>query len=298
MNLKAEDKKKLYLLGGLAGTLGVLGVVFVILPLFRGAPADDGEVSNAVNMATANVPRATSTSTPPPNGLTMGRPVSTSAASSSSGGGSSAGGSSADQIFAPQLIGVGRPRTDPFAPEEVVPALAPTPVPTPRVEVRVTMEPLAPLVLNPYTPTYESTTVSLPSGVGPSVATGVNGTGSADSRILQTLPPAMIFGATARIAPRSLPNIGGLTVAAPGAQANIVNADDKRVAGVIIGDSIRALIEYQENGQTVSRVVQPGDNVGGMEILSIGRVSEGGQQLVRVTVRENGQEKYFDLKSR
>ena len=305
MNLGAEDKKKLYLLGGLLGVLGVLAAIVVVLPrLGGGSTADAVANSTLANSALANSALANSalasgspSGTLPANGANFGTARTVSAPPTSSGSAAgSTGGSPTDQILNPQLIGVGRGR-DPFS-SEFVPALAPTPVPTPTVRTTTTMETLPPLSISPYQLSLETTTVSLPSGAGPSVATSADGTGSSDSRILAFLPPAAIFGNTARIAPRPIPDIGGINVAAPGAQANLVSDDDKRVAGVIIGDSIRALIEYRENGQTVSRVVQPGDSVGGMEILSIGRVSEGGEQLVRVTVRENGQEKYFDLKSR
>ena len=302
MNLGAEDKKKIYLLGGLLGVLGVLGTIFVLMPMLRGGSKDEAVISPTATNNATTLATASPATTPPANGANFGTATTVSAPSSSRGSASgSSSGSTAglptNQILAPQLIGVGRSRQDPFSPE-VVPPAPPTPEPKPRVDTRITMETLPPQSIPPYLPTYQTTTVSLPSGAGPSVATSANGTGGSDSRILAFLPPAAIFGNTARIAPRPIPVIGGLDVAAPGAQANLTSDDDKRVAGVIIGDSIRALIEYRENGQTVSRVVQPGDSVGGMEILSISRVSEGGEQLVRVTVRENGQEKYFDLKSR
>ena len=294
MNLGAEDKKKLYLLGGLLGVLGILGTFFVLLPAFRGDSSNENtETSISTNNAVASASPAT---TPPSNGAGFG--TATTVGASSSTNASGAGGVTSAPVLSPQLIGVRSERRDPFSPEEVVPIFVAPPEPPPRFVPKVTYETLPPQSIPPYSPTFESTTIPLLSDVGATAPTSANGIGGADSRILLHLPPASIFGTTARVSPRSIPVVGGLEVAAPGAQANIVSDDDKRVAGVIIGDSIRALIEYRENGQTVSRVVQPGDMVGGMEILSIGRVSEGGEQLVRVTVRENGQEKYFDLKSR
>ena len=316
MNLGAEDKKKMYLLGGLLGVLGVVGAVTIVSQ--RGS--DDPDLATSA-ISTNNVAsnNALSTATPPSNAATFGNATLTSTSTSSSGGSSSnsaASGTGATEgaVLSPQLIGVGRTRNNPFAQEVVplalpTPVPAPTPVPTPKVTYRnrTTFERLAPIQIAPYQLQSESTNNALPGapnagfgagGSDGSLSSGNTGLGVNNSRILLSLPPATIFGATARTAPRPIPTIGGLDVATPGAQADVVSADDKRVSGVIIGDTIRALIEYQENGRQVSRVVQAGDSVGGMEILSIRRLTEGGEPIIRVTVREQGLEKFFDLKSR
>jgi hypothetical protein len=301
MNFAAEDKKKLYLLGGLLGVLGVMGTIFVILPMFGGdtsaETAPDATVT-ASNIATNSAP----TTVPPNNGTQFGNP----AMQTSANAGSNAANTAENAVLSPQLIGVGHNRTNPFASDVVgvaPPTPIPTPLPTPRPIYRnvETFKTLSPVPLAPYTPQVESTTIALPGNPGGGFSSGANGSrgaGANTSRILISLPPAAIFGNTARTAPRPLPQVGGLDLASPGAQANIVNAADKRVAGVIIGDTIRALIEYEDNGRQVSRVVQPGDTVGGMEILSIRRMVEGGDATTRVTVRENGEEKFFDLKTR
>jgi hypothetical protein len=148
-----------------------------------------------------------------------------------------------------------------------------------------------PVSLPTYSTRLENTAVSLPAS--PFAFSGQPS--GAQTVAIALLPRAEIFGGTQNSAPQPLPLVGGLEVGAPGAQTSAMNATGKRVSGVILGDTIRALIEYQENGQTVSKIVQPGDEVGGMRILSIQRIRSGEQSIVRVTARENGQEVYFDL---
>jgi hypothetical protein len=73
-------------------------------------------------------------------------------------------------------------------------------------------------------------------------------------------------------------------------------AYNKRLSGVIIGDGVRALLEINKGDTIVTRVVQPGDEVDGILVLSIQRVTVGNQTITRMLVRENGEEKYVDLK--
>jgi hypothetical protein len=74
-----------------------------------------------------------------------------------------------------------------------------------------------------------------------------------------------------------------------------IRASDRRIAGVIIGDSVRALIEISTGDSTITRVVQPGDEVEGMKILRIERVTVNDALVTRMTVLEDGVERYFDL---
>ena len=302
ITLGADDKKKIYLLGALLGGLGVVGLFTVIRPLLSGGSSDTPVAINAASSTgSRRNPNGTAMPTSlvmPPNagGAQFGRPGSTSAAGAGLGAagfaasGLGAAGSTSATDTTPQIPGIGRTRPDPFIPT-VLPALpppppSPTPRPTPVPTTIVTDA--VPVPLPTYSTRVEDTAVSLPTSPfssGP----------QANAQTNLSLPRAVIFGGTQQSAPQPLPLVGGLEVGAPGAQTSATNASGKRVSGVIMGDTIRALIEYQENGQTVSKIVQPGDEVGGMKILSIQRVRSGEQSIVRVTARERGQEVYFDL---
>lgn len=73
---------------------------------------------------------------------------------------------------------------------------------------------------------------------------------------------------------------------------------DKRLAGVIIGDGVRALLEITSNGQITTQVVQPGDEVNGVRVLSIDRVREGDRTVTRMLVRDtDGTQRIVDLKA-
>lgn len=290
----ADDKKKIYLLGGLLGLLGVVGLVTVAGPLLRGGNNDTPASGNtASSMGARRGPYGSTTPAGlvmPPNsgGLQLGASGATYPSGAGLGGpGLGAAGGAA---VTPQLPGIGRTRSDPFIPT-VLPALdPPPPTPTPRptpIPTRVVTEPVR-FSLPTYSTRLENTTVSLP-------ASPFTPGQQSIAQTVVSLPRAVIFGGSQSSAPQPLPLVGGLEVGAPGAQTSATNASGKRVSGVIMGDTIRALIEYQENGQTVSKIVQPGDEVGGMRILSIQRIRSGEQSIVRVTARENGQEVYFDL---
>jgi hypothetical protein len=78
------------------------------------------------------------------------------------------------------------------------------------------------------------------------------------------------------------------------------SSPNRRLSGVVIGDSVRALLEI-DNGTPEARetrVVQPGDEVDGIRVLRIERYTEGGGRTrVRMVVRENGEERYIDLRA-
>lgn len=282
ITLGADDKKKLYMLGGLLGLLGIGGVIFVLKP-FGGssetATANSALTTNSDANSARPVERPAAVSLPPGRrGANFGNTGAPTAQLVSSSG--------ANAGLTPQIPGIGRTRKDPFVPFTVE-ALPPPPAPTPLPPTRTTVIEQVPVSLSPFSPPSSGTGANLPDNSFPS--------GSNVASTTLYLPPATVFGNVRRDAPQPLPTVGGLTVGEPGAQTEATNAYGKRVAGVILGDSIRALIEYQENGQTVSKVVQPGDEVGGMKILSIQRLRSGDQSIVRVTARENGQDVFFDL---
>jgi len=72
---------------------------------------------------------------------------------------------------------------------------------------------------------------------------------------------------------------------------------DKRLAGVIIGDGVHALLEITAGGQVTTQVVQPGDEVNGVRVLSIERFRDGERTVTRMLVRDtDGTQRYVDLK--
>ena len=71
---------------------------------------------------------------------------------------------------------------------------------------------------------------------------------------------------------------------------------DKRLSGVVIGNGVRAVLEISGGATPKSYVVQPGDVVEGITILNIQRFNEGGKQVTRMLIRENGGERTVDLK--
>lgn len=71
---------------------------------------------------------------------------------------------------------------------------------------------------------------------------------------------------------------------------------DKRLSGVVIANGVRALLEITSGGELKNYVVQPGDTVEGITVLNIQRFTEGTTTTTRMLIRENGQERYVDLK--
>jgi hypothetical protein len=71
---------------------------------------------------------------------------------------------------------------------------------------------------------------------------------------------------------------------------------DKRLSGVVVANGVRALLEISSGGELKSYVVQPGDTVEGITVLNIQRFTEGTTTTTRMLIRENGQERYVDLK--
>lgn len=270
----AEEKKKIYVLLGLAGVLGSV-VLFVIKP-FGGRSSSTTTSSTVVSstpsptpaVATAQTVSLATTSTP-----TAGTP--------GSGIPSYAPGASAGTT---RLVALGRYRRDPFAPK-VVPAGAPLPPPpTPRP----TPKPLPPVDI----PTPSGDFALPPATIeGPE-----RGAASRTGGVPLDLPPVNIGQFKPRTSPRPLLASSASGGATSGTNSGPVASNDKRLAGVVIGDSVRALIEINNGSETITRVVKPGDEVEGVKILSIQRLTENGAVITRMTVLENGQQRYFDLR--
>ncbi|HEX9996616.1 MAG TPA: hypothetical protein VGB45_05705 [Abditibacterium sp.] len=88
---------------------------------------------------------------------------------------------------------------------------------------------------------------------------------------------------------RSVGAVGGSGVPSP--------STDKRLSGVIIADGVRALLEIQGPDGPITRVVQPGDEVDGITVLSIQRYNDGTKTVTRMLIRENGEERTVDLRA-
>ncbi|HEX8235110.1 MAG TPA: hypothetical protein VF600_04075 [Abditibacteriaceae bacterium] len=258
----ADEKKKLYILGGLAGVL-ILVVLFVIKPFGRGSsPASD----------TTTAPPPTTVASSP---AAVVNPVS--ADGSAGMGGAAPGGAPMGSVTTGAgggvpTLGIVNPRSDPFAPKVIPPVPPPPPPPTPQPPV------------------------SLPSPEGSFIPPAVllpSGGAAPDINQPLGLPPTRIPQYQPRETPRFLQsaNIVGSS------SGNAQSAPDKRLAGVAIGDSVRALLEINDGQQTITRVVQPGDEVEGVRVLRIERVTEGGNTVTRMVVSQNGQEQLVDLRA-
>jgi hypothetical protein len=179
-------------------------------------------------------------------------------------------------------------RNDPFEP-----------VPLPPPVVVATPPP--PVVLNP-----PSVAIAPPGGFSSGLPPfGISDSsthfgGTPPARILAGLaPPRISHVATTPMAPKivTLSGEGGVT-----------RSPNKRLSGVVIGDSVHALLEISQGSNnmgmggetgaatTITRIVQPGDEVDGIRVLRIERTTEGGRPVTRMYIVENGEESYVDLR--
>lgn len=256
----AEEKKKLYILGGLLAALGVVAVV--LFNPFGGKQnstpaAPPPEPGGAPKEPPKEAPKA-----PAPPGP-AGAPAP--AAAPAEGGG---GGATASAAAAPQINPI-RTREDPFQPFYTTPLLpTPTPVPLPPISI-------APPSVSP---------MSLPS----------------PGMQANSMPRTALISLPAPVIHRRSGPASGAVMPPPrptGEIGVIPRSPNKRLSGVIIGDGVRALLEYPSGEETVTRVVQPGDEVDGIKILNIERFVEGGRTITRMYVMEDNRESYVDLRA-
>jgi hypothetical protein len=282
----ADEKQKLYILLGLAGVLALV-VIFVIKPFGGGSEPEAVAVSTAPPVAaTASAPGAVPPGAPP-------GAVPPDAAGAAAGAPAATAGVGAT----PQLIAAEKFRSDPFTPY-YAPVVVPPPPPPPPT-------PAPPIPLPPPPVAVPQPDESVGGGLAPApIIPGIGGGGisvlgrggSSGSTLRINLPPVTIPQFAARTSPRIV-NPGGRVGSAPERPA-ATRSGDKRIAGVIIGNSVRAVIEINDGTQTVTRIVQPGDELEdlNLRILRIERVTEDNVTTTRMTVLENGQERYFDLR--
>ncbi len=263
------EQKRTFAGLGIAGVLALIVGVMYLPGLMSGgnttvpvAPPS-GAVTNgaAANTATAAVNPVTSTGAG--GGLTSpvaGSPV-------------GAAGTSANGATTQPVVFLSRTRDDPFQPVYLIPPPAPTPI--------------------PVTPDPQINIASPPGFDG-----GVTLPAIRDARVRAAVAAPLRIG---------LPSIPRLeTVTAPrdafplartqgeGQAGAPQQSYDKRLAGIIIGDGVRALLELPSGQQ---RVVQPGDEVEGIRVLNIERFRQGDRTITRMLVRDtDGSQRYVELK--
>lgn len=266
------EQKRTYAGLGVAGVLALIVGVMYLPALLKGSgtPASvappSGAVTNSANSNSAMGGAVTVPTGSPGLGLA--------GASSSGVGGSLGAPGSLAAVQTQPVVFVSRARTDPFQPVYLIPPPAPTPIPVrPDPQVNVPL------------PSGFGGGVSLPSISDPRVRAAV----AEPLNIgLPTIPRLETI--TAPRDPFPLPRTQGGGDTGGAAQQSY----DKRLAGVIIGDGVRALLELPSGEQ---RVVQPGDEVEGIRVLNIERFQQGDHTVTRMLVRDtDGSQKFVELK--
>ena len=291
-NSTSGDKKKLFIALGVAGVAALgIGGYFVMQSMKGGAtevattpttvPATGEEGAPAPGQEGAPAPGAgTPGSTLPNGGIAPVLPVST------TGGANNPA----------TLLPLSPYRRDPFQPfvvNPVPPPPLPPPIPTPRPTPVPRPVPI---------PQIDPFDVPQPGGGG------VFGGGSPAPGFAVPSPGGGGTGAGPLILPTVvIPRLNSRnavpTTAFPpprsstGAGSGVTSPSfDKRLSGVVIGNGVRAVLEISGGVTPKSYVVQPGDVVEGITILNIQRYTEGGKQVTRMLIRENGGERTVDLK--
>lgn len=257
MAIGDAEKKQLMVLGGL---LAVLAIVVVAFYIPRGGAPDDFAEAPPAEPAPEELP--------PDEGGPPSEGAAGAAAPSSSG------------ITAASLIPISRYRLDPFE-RVALPIPPPPPPPPPPVVIPEPVEIVPPHRFGG-------------GGYGGFNLPPMGINREAVPRTLTNLPPIVPRRvASAPTAPRLFTPPGGQTA---GTGIGTLRSQNKRLSGVVIGDSVRALLEISVGGQLTTRIVQPGDEVDGIRILRLERVLEGGQTITRLVVSENGQEQFVELR--
>jgi hypothetical protein len=184
---------------------------------------------------------------------------------------------------------VSQARTDPFEP--VLLYSPPAPIPTPAPPPPKPKPVLPPVVVAP------------PSEFGRNDISVSDPLSIADPRVRAEVAQPLNLGSprisrTSDGAPRDafpLPRTSGAGGA--GGSGAPEQSYDKRLAGVVIGDGVRALLEITAGDQVTTQVVQPGDEVNGIRVLNIERFRDGDRTVTRMLVRDtDGTQRFVDLK--
>lgn len=280
-----DEQKKTITLLSIMGVLAVITAGIYVPPLFSHSDAP-ATLAPAVPEPTSVIPVSGKPGVTPPKGALPGSgsgsaagagavpgatPGATPGAASGTAGGQPVTGTLAGLAVAPGAPPVNRYRTDPFMQFYSQPVQLPTPIPP--IELPAPIE--------------------LPSLRGG----GARGAGLSDrdrfarDHAMEGLPSPAIPNLSGVVHPPSV----GAPPAGGGNGETVQPAYNKRLSGVIIGGGVRALLEINNGTEIVTRVVQPGDEVDGIQVLSIQRVTEGNHTITRMIVRENGNEQSVDL---
>ncbi len=278
--ISGDQKQKLYVL---AGFLGVLVLVGFLVMRTRSAP-DESAAAPAIT--TAGAPVSPQVVTVKPTVAQIVKIVKVTEKKTAK----------AALVKAPVILVAKSAYVEPSRPDPFEPFYHPTPEPT------VTPTPLPPPVELPLPPA----SVPLPA-----------------LRLASSPPNTVLIGLPRPhnanyVLPGPIYLRGTGSIKGPDEGSIPIRSSNKRLSGVIIGDSVRALLEItttdaaagqgggQGGGQgegggaagaaTIVRVVQPGDEVDGIKILRIERVFEGGRQITRMFVREGNEERFVDLR--
>ena len=285
MALGTEDKKKIIALAGVAGALGIVGLI--ILNPFKGKGS--GSSGKVAPMAMPTPPSMSSGSGSPGYASSSGSSASSEESTGTTTATTQTAATGTASAKKSQLISTHPFRPDPFEQYYTKPIPLPSPPPPPPTP-RPIPTPLPPIDLpRPDANSDAGSNEGLP---------GLPGTSSPSqtSTALVGLPsPRIARYVTIPTAPRIQvppPNVSG-------GEATVTRSANKRLAGVIIGDSVRALLEIDDGSgdEPKTQVVQPGDEVNGVRVLRIERYVEGGgRNRVRMIVRENGEERSVELR--
>jgi hypothetical protein len=238
--------------------LGGLVIVLILVMIYLFA----FHRGNSSSTTTAENPP---TAPPPDMPGGPGQPAAANASAPAGGG----------NVTAVSLASLSGPRPDPFTPQYIVP---PPPPPPP---VQLPQPEALPSPQGIY------------AGLPPAYIGGHQVAGNTPSTALVGLPPIvlprMAHPPTAPQKFEAPKQAGGAGLASP--------SFNKRLSGVIIGNSVHALLEVSNASGIQTYVVQPGDTVAGIRILGIQRVEVGGKTVPRMLISENGEEKYVDLRA-
>lgn len=283
------EQRKLYAILGVVGALALVG----------GGVFSSGMLSGGSDTSAADTPAATTTTSPespPPS------PGADGAAGEVDAGTPAGAPTAATTAATVQGVAfpVARFRRDPFQRVYFIPTPLPLPPPPPTPAPPVVLPP--PVAVPRFDEVSPMSPGGLPGGLSPIGLPGASGGGqSASSQQPLNLPPVS-FNRLNQTTRRSSNNdafpprrtVGG---GGGGGGAGPSPSFDKRLSGVVIGDGVRALLEIQGPRGTVTRVVQPGDEVDGVTVLNIQRFNDGTRTVTRMLIRENGEERSVELRA-
>lgn len=286
-NSTSGDKKKLFIALGVAGVaaLGIGG--YFMMQSKKGATEVATTPTAMPGAGAEGMPGGpiTAGSTLPDGGIPPVLPV------SATGGANNPA----------TLLPLSPYRRDPFQPFIIAPVPppplppVPTPIPTPRPTPIPQPVPIP--QLNPFdVPQPGGGGGEIFGGGSPAPGFAVPGPGGGGSSGGPLILPAVVIP---RLNARNIVPTSAFPPprSSSGAGSGVTSPSfDKRLSGVVIGNGVRAVLEISGGLTPKSYVVQPGDVVEGITILNIQRYTEGGKQVTRMLIRENGGERTVDLK--